>query len=162
VPAYQLITPGGDMQVIGNFEYRIPIIPNVVTLAPFADFGINKILLRNQLKLESTYVTGLNQQFPQADFESRVRIVPGTQTPRASLGMELQVMLPIVQAPFRIYWAYNPTVLRQYLQPPIVVDRSSFPNYATYANAVTSYGVGQPTPWFEKRSTFRFTIGKTF
>ena len=32
VPSYQLITPGGDWQSVGNFEYRIPIV-GPVTLA---------------------------------------------------------------------------------------------------------------------------------
>ena len=44
--------------------------------------------------------------------------------------------------------------------PPIVADRSSFPNAATFANAVASYG--QALPFFEKRTLFRFTIGRTF
>ena len=26
IPIYQLIFPGGDTQVVGNFEYRIPIV----------------------------------------------------------------------------------------------------------------------------------------
>jgi outer membrane protein insertion porin family len=30
---------GGDTQVLGNFEYRIPVIGNVVQLAAFADVG---------------------------------------------------------------------------------------------------------------------------
>ena len=42
IPMYQLVTPGGDTRVIGNFEYRIPIVPNVVTLAPFFDVGIDQ------------------------------------------------------------------------------------------------------------------------
>ena len=45
-----------------------------------------------------------------------------------STGLELQVMLPVVNAPFRLYWAYNPSIVREYLQPPIVADRSFFPN----------------------------------
>ena len=77
-----------------------------------------------------------------------------------STGVELQVLLPVVNAPFRIYWAYNPLIYRDYLQPPIVVDRSSFPNNATFLNAIATYGPA--TPFFEKRSTFRFTIGRTF
>jgi outer membrane protein insertion porin family len=89
-----------------------------------------------------------------------VKIVPGTQKPRASTGIELQVMLPIVQAPFRVYFAYNPSVVRQYLQPPLVADRALYPNYATFANSVASFG--QAIPFFEKRTMFRFTIGKTF
>ena len=30
---------GGDTQILGNFEYRIPIIGNTVSLAAFADIG---------------------------------------------------------------------------------------------------------------------------
>ena len=33
-------------------------------------------------------------------------------------------------------------------------------NNATFLNAITTYGLA--TPFFEKRSTFRFTIGRTF
>ncbi len=160
VPSYQLITPGGDTQVIFNFEYRIPIVTNVVTLAPFFDAGVNKIMLSKQLSLEATHVADLNLQFPQAGFEQRVKIVPGTQKPRASTGIEFQIMLPIVQAPFRVYFAYNPSVVREYLQPPIVSDRAAYPNYETFAHSIASFG--QATPFFEKRTMFRFTIGKTF
>ncbi len=162
VPSYQLITPGGDGQMVLNFEYRIPIIGTTVQLAPFLDAGVNKILITNQLKMEATHIADLNAQFPQAGFGEKVRIVPGTQKPRVSTGVELQVMLPIVQAPFRVYWAYNPSVVQQYLQPPIVVDRTAFPNDATFLNAILSSGVGQSYPFYEKRSVFRFTIGKTF
>ena len=70
------------------------------------------------------------------------------------------VILPIVQAPFRVYWAYNPVVLQQYLQPPIVLDRSMYPNQTTFVQAITQYS--PPYPYYEKRSTFRFTIGRTF
>ena len=75
-------------------------------------------------------------------------------------GLELQVLMPVVNAPFRIYWAYNPWIVEQYLQPPIVVDRSYFPNQATFINSVAQFG--QLSPFFEKRSTFRFTVGRTF
>ena len=68
--------------------------------------------------------------------------------------------MPVVNAPFRFYWAYNPNIVQTYLQPPIVADRSLFPNQATFINAVASFG--QAYPFFEKRSTFRFTIGRTF
>jgi len=69
-------------------------------------------------------------------------------------------MLPVVNAPFRLYFAYNPSTVREYLQPPIVADRSSFPNAATFNNALATYG--QALPFFEKRTMFRFTIGRTF
>uniref|UniRef100_Q01SH6 Outer membrane protein assembly factor BamA n=1 Tax=Solibacter usitatus (strain Ellin6076) TaxID=234267 RepID=Q01SH6_SOLUE len=159
VPTYQLITPGGDAQLVTNFEYRIPIV-GPVTLAFFGDTGINKILRASQLTMDPSRVSDLNNQFPQAGFDGLVKIAPGTQKWRASTGVELQVMLPVVNAPFRLYWAYNPSVVREYLQPPIVADRSSFPNQNTFLNSVATFG--QAYPYFEKRTMFRFTIGRTF
>ena len=159
VPQYQLITPGGDTQVVTNFEYRIPIVGPVI-LAIFGDAGVNRILRPSQLTMDPSRVSDLNNQFPQAGFDGKVLIAPGTQRIRASTGLELQVMLPVVNAPFRLYWAYNPSVVREYLQPPIVADRSSFPNQTTFINSVASYG--QSYPYMEKRSMFKFTIGRTF
>jgi hypothetical protein len=40
------------------------------------------------------------------------------------------------------------------------VDRSFFPNEATFNQAVIGYGT--PSPFYEKRKTFRFTISRTF
>jgi outer membrane protein insertion porin family len=159
IPIYQLIFPGGDAQAIGNFEYRIPIA-GPVTLAAFFDAGINKILRPDQLVLRSDRVETLNSQFPSAGFGTRAVIAPGTQRIRTSTGLEVQVLLPVVNAPFRVYWAYNPTIVRQYIQPPVVADRSMFPNQATFINAVGSYA--QAYPFYELRKTFRFTVGRTF
>jgi len=160
IPYYQFVLPGGDTQLVGNFEYRISIF-GPVTLTPFVDFGINKIVLPNQLKMNPDRVDTLNGAFPQAGFTGQAFISPGTQKPRMSTGIELNVMLPVVQAPFRIYWAYNPLIVREFLQPPIVADRSSFPNNRTFIDSVSTFGA--PIPWiYEKRSTFRFTIGRTF
>ena len=161
IPTYQLVTPGGDTRVIGNFEYRIPIIPNVVTLAPFFDVGVDKILFPNQLVLDPTRTSDLNLQFPQAAYNGRVQIAPGTQRTRTSTGLELQVMLPVVNAPFRVYFAYNPTNVREYLQPPIVADRSSFPNNATFQNSISLFNQAN-FPFFEQNTTLRFTVGRTF
>jgi outer membrane protein insertion porin family len=158
VPIYQLTMPGGDTQLVGNVEYRIPIA-GPVTLAGFFDAGANKILLPKQLTLNPDRVTQLNAQFPQAAFNGRALIEKGTQQMRSSVGLELQVMMPVVNAPFRLYWAYNPqTIQSRTLVPPIAADRSLFPNYATYYSAVGAFG----QPLFEKRSTVRFTIGRTF
>jgi hypothetical protein len=60
----------------------------------------------------------LNTQFPQAGFNGKVYIAPGTQKMRASTGLELQVMLPVVNAPFRLYFAYNPSTVREYCSRP--------------------------------------------
>jgi outer membrane protein insertion porin family len=159
IPIFQIITPGGDTQGIFNFEYRIPIV-GPITMAPFFDAGLNKISFANQLRVNPGEISSLNTQFPEASFGDRVDIAPGTQRMRISTGLEIQVVLPIVQAPFRIYYAYNPIVLRQYLQAPIVVDRSMFPNQTTFLNAITTYSPAYPD--FEQHGTFRFTIGRTF
>jgi outer membrane protein insertion porin family len=159
IPSYQLITPGGDTHGLINAEYRIPII-GPITLAIFGDAGVDRILLSKELTLDPTRVLTLNQEFPSAGFTGRVQIAPGTQKPRTSTGLEIQVMLPVVNAPFRVYAAYNPTTVREYLQPPIVADRAFFPNAATFNGAVAAYG--QAYSWFERRDMFRFTIGRTF
>jgi outer membrane protein insertion porin family len=159
IPVYQLIFPGGDTQVVTNFEYRIPIVGPVI-LAAFFDAGVNKISRPGQLQLNPQRVSELNGFFPQAGFDGQALIAPGTQDIRTSTGLELQVMMPVVNAPFRLYWAYNPNRLQTFLQPPIVVDRSNFPNQATFVQSVALWG--RATPWVEKKSTFRFSIGRTF
>jgi len=159
IPSYQLTFPGGDTSVVTNFEYRIPIVGPIV-LAIFGDAGIDKLALPGQLKLNPGRIDQLNAEFPQAGFGGDAYIAPGTQKIRSSTGLELQVLMPVVNAPFRLYWAYNPTLFRGYLQPPIVADRSYFPNDATYQNAINS--VGTPVPFFERHSTFRFSVGRTF
>ena len=126
IPIYQLVFPGGDTHVVANFEYRIPIF-GPVTLAIFDDAGINRILRPGQLTMDPSRINYLNDQYPTAGFEGKALVYPGTQKPRMSTGLELQVLLPVVQAPFRVYWAYNPLLVREYLQPPIVADRSHFP-----------------------------------
>ena len=159
VPSYQLEFPGGDTNLVGNLEYRIPIV-GPVTLAIFVDAGVDKLLMPGQLRLNPGRIDQLNTEFPQAGFTGTAYIAPGTQKMRASTGLELQVLMPVVNAPFRVYWAYNPLLFRGYLQPPIVTDKSYFPNDATYRNAVAT--IGQLYPFFERHSTFRFTVGRTF
>jgi outer membrane protein insertion porin family len=159
IPVYQLIFPGGDTQVVTNLEYRIPIVGPVI-LAAFFDAGVNKISRPGQLRLNPARVGELNGVFPQAGFDGRAAIAPGTQKIRTSTGLELQIIMPVVNAPFRLYWAYNPNILQTYLQPPVVADRSYFPNQATFVEAVRAFGFAQP--WVEKKSTFRFSIGRTF
>jgi outer membrane protein insertion porin family len=159
MPTYQLIFPGGDTQLVWNSEYRIPIA-GPVWLALFGDAGVNRVTRESQLTLNPDRLATLNGAFPQAAFTGRAPVVAGTQTPRMSTGIELQVMMPVVNAPFRLYWAYNPLLAQTYLQPPIVADRSMFPNNATFLNSIATYG--RAIPWFERRHIFRFTIGRTF
>jgi outer membrane protein insertion porin family len=160
IPSYQMVFPGGDTNIVANFEYRIPIVGQTVTLAPFFDAGMNRISNKSQLKLNPSRINDLNSQFPEAAFSDAAVLAAGTQVIRTSTGIELQVLMPVFNQPFRIYWAFNPTRVYQYLQPPIVADRSYFPNQASFVNSILTFG--QPQPLFEKRSQFRFTIGRTF
>ena len=159
IPSYQLTFPGGDTSLVGNVEYRIPIV-GPVTLALFGDVGIDKLALPNQLKLNPGRITQLNSEFPQAGFTGNAYIAPGTQQMRASTGLEIQVLMPVVNAPFRVYFAVNPARFDGNLQAPVVADRSYFPNNATYQNAISS--IGSPLPFDEKLTTIRFSVGRTF
>jgi outer membrane protein insertion porin family len=159
IPVYQPISVGGDAQMVGNFEYRIPIA-GPVTLAMFFDAGWDKVVRPGQLTLSPSRLAQLNTTFPQAGFNNEIKLAPGTQRLRTSTGLELQVMMPVVNAPFRLYWAYNPTIYDGYVQQPIVVDRSMFPNAATFVNAIGSFGT--PFRYPDQRKMFRFTVGRTF
>jgi outer membrane protein insertion porin family len=159
VPSYQLVTPGGDTALVANLEYRIPIF-GPVTLAAFFDAGLNRLLNTNQLDINPDRIKQLNAEFPSASFPGKAVIAAGTQPIRASTGLELQVLMPVVNAPFRVYWAYNPWIVNQFVQPPIVTDRSFFPNQASFLNGLAQ--VGNIFPYYEKRTMFRFTVGRTF
>ena len=159
VPIFRLVFPGGDTRFVYNLEYRIPLF-GPVTVAPFFDVGFNRILFHNQVKLNPGRIAELNAQFPQAGFPANISVIPATQQIRTSTGIELQVMMPVVNAPFRFYWAYNPTRVETFLQPPIVANRSLFPNQTSFIGAVAPFG--RALPFFEKAKTFRFTISRTF
>ena len=159
IPSYQLIYPGGDTQGVGNFEYRIPIFGPVV-LAFFADIGVNRISRSNGLNLNPGHISELNGQFPQAGFEAKAVLIEATQKPRMSTGVEFQIMMPVVNAPFRFYWAYNPLRVNELIQPPIAADRSYFPNQTTFINSLLV--TAQPNYLTEQLKTFRFTISRTF
>ena len=159
VPIYQIITPGGDTHAVANLEYRIPIF-GPVTAALFVDAGMNRILFKNQLRVNQDRIDQLNALFPQANFSNRIEIYPHTEDVRMSAGLEFQVLLPVVQAPFRIYYAFNPMRVHENIQTPIAADPSYFPNGATYRSALATYGASYP--FLEKFGTFRFTIGRTF
>ncbi len=159
IPVYRLTPTGGDTQGVANVEYRIPIV-GPLTLALFFDAGVNRISLPNQLRLNAGRIAFLNQAFPQAGFENRSVIASSTQRIRTSTGFEFQILMPVVNAPFRLYWAYNPTIVQEVLVPPITLSPAMFPNMATYQNAILN--AANPAPYFERRTMFRFTISRTF
>jgi len=160
IPSYQVTFPGGDTNIVGNFEYRIPIV-GPVTLALFFDAGMDRLFFPSQLHLNGERLDQLNAEFPQAGFTNQTFIQPGSQKIRTSTGLELQVLMPVVNAPFRVYWAYNPTRFEGTLTAPIVADKSYFPNTATYNNALSSIGAVLPYS-VERSAMFRFTVGRTF
>ncbi len=119
------MTPGGDTSLVGNFEYRIPIF-GPVTLAAFLDVGLNRLVNSNQLVINPSRIAQLNGEFPEASFPAKAIVAPGTQSPRASTGLELQILMPVVNAPFRVYFAYNPLTVRENVQAPILAAAQRF------------------------------------
>ena len=183
IPVDQIVFPGGDLSVWTNLEYRITIAGPVV-LAPFFDSGIDPVIRRSQLQIAAQQYQGVVSTLfgcPQLDptqpngcalgsllnpIPSKDLQVLGTTNwrPRMSTGLELQMFLPVINAPFRVYWAYNPLRLNEPANPPIPITRAMFPPGAagdyTYGLAKTSFA-----PSFllrEPRKTFRFTVATTF
>lgn len=159
IPVYRPLSIGGDTNVVMNFEYRIPL-RSPFTLALFADAGVNRATFQQKLRLYDSRIEELNAEFPQSGFIAHMPIERETQKIRVSLGPELQLMAPKINAPIRFYVAYNPAAERALLQIPPSFDRSYFPNTATYTNAMNTLGV--PIPYQERRFMFRFSVGRTF
>jgi len=210
---------GADTQLLGNFEYRIPIF-GPVSVAAFADVGtafnmwtkgdqlINSNFLPDQPffltvggtpcprtpgftlpvtlntlvacnnghQLALTPSRGLlirdNRLVSRAEFDEALRLGPVdplTNLPvgfqqvflrgeaqtntviglgdsifakfsdlQASLGAEVRFQIPVVNVPFRLIYAYNPNA-----------RQSQFVD-------------GAFIPFFEKKSVFRFSVGRTF
>jgi outer membrane protein insertion porin family len=184
LPIYRLVQIGGDTQLTSNVEYRIPIV-NQVTFAFFTDFGLTGDLQPSQIRqsvagasvLSSplygcpTFVNGAcygGQAVPGFS-PLQLNTVPHTNfVPRMSSGAELQVILPIVNAPFRLYYAYNPLRLYEDVPQQLAVSnsvfRSMFPNSGaglySYQQALQLYGPSYQLR--EPRKTFRLTVSTTF
>ncbi len=206
---------GGDTQLLGNFEYRVPIF-GPVSAAAFADIGSafnlrtkgdqtfsSNFLTENQfagtaglIQCRGSFVAATlngfaacspgsqlaltalgalvardNRLVSQEEFNNALRVGPvdplsglpvGFQPVflrgeaqintvarlsqslfskftdyRASLGVEFRVQVPVINVPFRLIYAYNP-------------------------NARTGIVSGLPFNFGERRSVFRFSIGRTF
>ncbi|MGC1649221.1 MAG: outer membrane protein assembly factor BamA [Candidatus Sulfotelmatobacter sp.] len=181
IPVDQIVFPGGDLSVFGNLEYRITIA-GPVAIVPFVDAGVDPIIRPSQLEIATVqYDQVIGTLFGCPTLDAGYNCQGGhvlNPTPsqnlsvlqsanwqvRMSTGLELQMFLPVVNAPFRIYWAYNPLRLDQIANPPIPITRAMFPAGAagdyTYHLAVITYA-----PSFllrEPRKTFRFTVATTF
>ncbi len=188
LPIYRLVSIGGDTSFTGNLEYRIPII-NQVTFAFFTDFGLTFDAQPGQLRQSAagqsvingasygcpTLVNGACFGGQSVAFPLLLKTVPGTNfVPRMSNGAEIQVILPIVNAPFRIYYAYNPLRLYKDIPEQLAVPnagpndantfKSYFPNSGagqfSYQQALQFYGADYVLR--EPRKTFRLTVSTTF
>ncbi|HWV98757.1 MAG TPA: outer membrane protein assembly factor BamA [Candidatus Acidoferrum sp.] len=177
VLTYVATLPGGDIQTAGNVEYRIPIV-GPVTAALFFDGGTVGIARPSALQLDPTGFATLTQQFPGSNVKQQLSIAPNTNfRVRGSTGIEFVVQLPIVQAPFRVYYAYNVHRLYEqivaptpYIDPKEItflknafggIDPAIFPlQIQPQLNAI----INNPgrLDYFEPKTTFRFTVSRTF
>jgi outer membrane protein insertion porin family len=194
VPVYGVASIGGDTNLTTNAEYRIPIA-GPVTISIFDDFGIDTALNKGQLKQSpegfDSLISGgfgcsgfdtsgaciIAKQGSQVGFQRDIHPVRGTNfVPRMSTGAEISVIMPVINAPFRLYWAYNPLRLdeRPYCNLGLgsnkqscsaqLITPSMFPNTDagayTYGQAIQAYGA--ENLFREPRKTFRLTVSTTF
>ena len=202
---------GGDTQLLGNFEYRVPIF-GPLSAAAFADIGTAfnlrtkgiqtfssnfltedqfaattgasleaLVKLQNPLialqtviqegAIRNALIARDNRLVTSEEFSNALRVGPvdpisgfpvgfqpvffrgmaQTNTVarlneslfakisdyRASLGAEIRIQVPVVNVPFRLIYAFNP-------------------------NARTGFVNGLPFFFNEKKSVFRFSVGRTF
>ncbi|WP_158794439.1 outer membrane protein assembly factor BamA [Granulicella sp. L60] len=188
LPIYRMVSIGGDTSLVSNLEYRIPIVSQV-TFALFTDFGMNMDTQHGQLRQSTagqslisgalygcpTIVNGSCFGGSSVVFPDLLKIVPGTNfVPRMSNGAELQVILPIVNAPFRIFYAYNPLRLYKDIPQELAVPNSGSDAVNTFKSYFPTNGAGQfsyqqALQFYgadyilrEPRKTLRLTVSTTF
>jgi len=192
LPVYGVASIGGDTSLTTNAEYRIPIAGSV-TFAFFNDFGIDASLNKGQLKQSPegfaaltaplygcpVYNNGSCQggiQGSLVGFQPNIRPISGTNfVPRMSTGAEISVIMPVINAPVRLYYAYNP--LRLFETPfctqyggikrscsASLITRDLFPpgGAGDYTFAEAFAGYGSTYLLREPRKTFRLTVSTTF
>jgi outer membrane protein insertion porin family len=163
--SYQTSFPGGDTQFVVNFEYRIPLFPHVA-MSIFGDAGATGAVRPDQLQINSLALTTMQNTFPPLDGSTIPRVnatlpfAPGTNfKPRTSAGLELVVQLPIVQAPFRIYWAYNFNRMSQVITAP----QTQFPGPVSTVTTSCVQTTNDPSqcPWNIYKAQVNGTQGLT-
>jgi outer membrane protein insertion porin family len=183
--------PGGDLQAFSNLEYRIPLVKSYVSMSLFHDLGLNGILRGSQLQLDPAATALLQEQYPNADFPCQTPLSPcvhipknlpiasGTNfRPHTSAGVEIDIQIPIIQAPFRIYYAYNYLRLDQTITPPAggfyvapeeraylqqlgVYNTQIVPAIQTFL-AQTRSSQTIPPSLIEPKTALRFAVSRTF
>jgi outer membrane protein insertion porin family len=194
LPVYGIVSIGGDTNFSSNAEYRIPVA-GPVTFSLFNDFGITVATNHGQLKQSPEGFASLTAPLygcpvfnngscqggisgAEVGFKPNIRPVAGANfVPRMSTGAEISVIMPIINAPFRLYYAYNPLRLyeRPYCNDVLVggktgsctaelITRDMFPQGGagdyTYQESMQAYGARYLLR--EPRKTFRLTVSTTF
>ncbi len=182
IPVYRLVSIGGDTSFTSNTEYRIPL-GGPVSLHIFTDFGMTMNTMHSQLQQSPLgqvsitsplygcpqYINGACVGGQEVKFPFLLNTVSGTNyVPRMSTGAEIAVILPIVNAPFRLYYAYNPLRLLESLPQQLAVPNDKFRTFFpqtgagefTYQQALQLYGANYQLR--EPRKTFRLTVSTTF
>jgi outer membrane protein insertion porin family len=179
LPVYGIATIGGDTNFTGNLQYTIPIYARTVAFKFFDDFGMDMALRNSQLMqspegidmLNSplygcpNYVNGTCQGGQHIKFSTTINPIPGTNyVPRMSAGGEIDVMMPIINAPIRLYYAVNPLKLYKSFTRQNLITRSMFP-----AGGAGDYSYAQAEQFYngiyvlrEPSKTFRLTVGTSF
>ena len=152
--------PGGVTELLTNFEYRIPIA-GPVEVDPFIDIGTTFILRPSQLKFTRNALSSLTEVFP--DFPTPDHLQPISSTnfrPRSSVGLQIQVVLPIVNAPFRVFYGYNWLRVDTIVTPPQDLPPTTlFPNQATYNDALRNFA---PFIFKDRKARLGFTVARQF
>lgn len=175
---YTIAFPGGDTEGILNAEYRIPLYTEKVSMSFFTDIGSVGALRRDQLNLNEAGLASLATAFPTSPNPSRLQLAPGSNfIPRASAGVELVIQLPIVQAPFRLYWGYDYLRYNRQIVAPVgdftISDeqKTLFGNGPGGLNILNSLIIPQLTAavtnpsqfrYIDPLKTLRFTVSRTF
>jgi outer membrane protein insertion porin family len=174
--------PGGDLQGVLNTEYRIPLVKTYVTMSLFNDLGLDGTV--RQVQIDPSAIALLQNQYPNADFlnthiGTNLPIAHGTNfRPHTSAGVEVDIQIPIIQAPFRIYYAYNYLRLNQTIVPPEgafyvpPAERQSLEQLGVYDTQIvpalqnfllqTRSSQTIPPGLLESRTSLRFAVSRTF
>jgi len=119
------IPVGGDTSLILTAEYRMPIF-GPLQLTGFVDFGTATALRKDNLRVFGPTTNVILQENTNNVW-------------RASTGAEIQFLLPVINQPFRLIFAYN----------PLILDTTIVSN-------------GRRFFLREPRSGIKFTVGYTF
>ncbi len=117
---------GGDWSTLFSFEYRIPLV-GPITLVSFFDSGMTTVVQHDKLGFSP---------------DTRIFLINDTNRKiRSSTGFEFQFMMPMINAPFRLIFAYNVKRLKREF---VIRDYGYVYHYR------------------EPKTTIQFSIGKSF